>query len=264
MPRDVLVTGAYGQCGTAIIDHLHDREEYRFTYLNRSDRPADHPYGGHDTVVADVADFDAIRPAFEGQDAVVHLAALPNEGPWPEILESNIIGAYNVFEAARQAGVESIVFGSTNHVVGMYEEEYAPRIYQPEAGIVVDHTDPIRPDSYYGTSKAFGEALGRYYVEAADGAPSRFYALRIGNVSHEEEDYPDSDRLRAIWQSRRDFAHQIDCCLQDDSVTFDVFYGVSDNDGRWFDLEHARATIGYYPQDNGEESGAAVASGRSG
>jgi len=254
MPRDVLVTGAYGQCGTAIIDHLHDREEYRFTYLDRSDPPADHRCSGHETVVADVAEFDAIRPAFEGQDAVVHLAALSNEGPWPEILESNVVGAYNVFEAAERAGVESIVFASTNHVVGMYEADHAPEIYEPAAGIVVDHTDPIRPDSYYGTSKAFGEALGRYYAETG-GGPSRFYALRIGNVSHEAEDYPDSDRLRAIWQSRRDFAHQVDCCLQDESVTFGVFYGVSDNDRRWFDLEHARATIGYRPQDNGEETG---------
>jgi len=251
MAQNVLVTGAYGQCGTAIIDHLDDREDYEFTYLNRSDRPADHPYGGHETVVADVTEYEAIRPAFDGQDAVVHLAGVTNEAPWPDILEANIVGAQNVYQAACEAGVQSVVFASTNHVVGGYEDEHAPEIYGPKSGIVIDHTDPIRPDSFYGVSNALGEALGRYYVAYED-APSRCYALRIGNVSFAEDDYPDSDRLRAIWQSRRDFAHQVDCCLQDESVAFEVFYGVSDNDRRWFDLEHARATIGYRPRDNGE------------
>jgi len=250
---DVLVTGAYGQCGTAIIDHLDGRDDYRFTYLNRSDRPADHPYGGYDTVVGDVTEFDAIRPAFDGQDAVVHLAGITDEAPWSDVLEANVVGAYNVYEAACRAGVESVVFASTNHVVGGYEEEFAPEIYRPRSGVVIDHTDPVRPDSYYGVSNAFGEALGRFYVENRE-APARCYALRIGNVSFEAEDYAESDRMKAIWQSRRDFAHQVDCCLQDRSVAFDVFYGVSDNDRRWFDIEHARARIGYTPRDNGETS----------
>jgi len=269
---NVLVTGAYGQCGTAIIDHLDDEPEYEFTYLNRSDRPDDHPYGGYDTVLANVSDYDAMRPAFEGQDAVVHLAAYPGEAEWPVILKNNIIGAYNALEAARQAEVETFVFGSTNHVVGMYELENAPEIYEPEFGLVVDHTDPVRPDSYYGTSKAFGEDLGRYYVENYE-YPKRCYALRIGNVSHAEhdspygavesgEDPPDPGteayerqvaRMKAMWHSRRDFAHQIECCLRDESVTFDVFYGISDNRTRWFDLEHARSVVGYDPQDDGAE-----------
>ena len=74
---NVLVTGPYGRCGTALVDHLHDDPAYEFTYLNRSDRPADDPYGGYDTHVADVADYEAVRSAFDGQDAVVHLAAYP-------------------------------------------------------------------------------------------------------------------------------------------------------------------------------------------
>ena len=269
---DVLVTGAYGQCGTAIIDELDDEPGYDFTYLNRSDRDPDHPYGGYDTVLADVSDYEAMAPACEGQDAVVHLAAYPGEAEWPIILENNIIGAYNALEAAREAEVETFVFGSTNHVVGMYELENAPEIYERKFGLVVDHTDPVRPDSFYGTSKAFGEDLGRYYVENYD-YPKRFYSLRIGNVNHTEYDSPygavrgggpdlepGTDaydrrvaRMKALWQSRRDFAHQVDCCLRDDSVSYDVFYGVSANSRRWLDLEHARSVIGYEPQDNGEE-----------
>jgi hypothetical protein len=60
-------------------------------------------------------------------------------------------------------------------------------------------------------------------------------------------------RMKGMWQSRRDFAHMIDCCLRDSTVEFDIFHGVSDNDRRWFDIDHACEKIGYSPQDNGEE-----------
>ncbi|GAA0237629.1 NAD-dependent epimerase/dehydratase family protein [Haladaptatus pallidirubidus] len=272
---DVVVTGAYGRCGTAIIDNLHDRPEYDFTYYNRSDRPNDHPYGGYDTVIGDIANYEKVRDAFERQDAVVHLAAYPyTDGDWGDILEPNIIGMYNALEAARREKVESFVFGSTNHVMGMYEVEHRPELYSPTYDLVIDHTDPVRPDSYYGASNSFGEDFGRYYVENYE-YPKRFYALRICTVNDEAYDHPYGDaeagvddgkwersdpeydeqvaRMKATWQSRRDFAHQIDCCLQDESVTFDIFSGISDNRRRWFDLEHVRAKIGYDPQDDSEE-----------
>lgn len=271
---NVTVTGAYGKCGTAIIDHLHDRDEYEFTYLNRSDRPDDHPYGGYDTVVADIRDREAVRSAFEGQDSVVHLAAHPKvDAEWSDVLGPNILGVQNVLEAARDAEVESFVFGSTNHVLGLYEVENAPEIYSGSE-IMLDHRSPVRPDSYYGTTKSFGEDLGRYYVESFE-YPKRFYAMRICTVNDTPYDHPYGDaeygvdngnwkrdseeyqlaakRMKAMWHSRRDFAHEVDCCLQDDSVTFDIFSGVSDNDTRWFDIEHAREVIGYDPQDNGAE-----------
>lgn len=110
---NVLVTGAYGRCGTAIIDHLHDRDDYEFTYLNRSDRDDSHPYGGYDTVLADVGDYNAIRPAFDGQDAVIHLAAYPEtDGTWEQVHDPNIEGMHNVLKAADDAGVETMIFGS--------------------------------------------------------------------------------------------------------------------------------------------------------
>ncbi|OVE85812.1 NAD-dependent epimerase/dehydratase family protein [Natronolimnobius baerhuensis] len=272
---NVLVTGAYGRCGTAIIDHLHDRDDYEFTYLNRSDRDDSHPYGGYDTVLADVGDYNAIRPAFDGQDAVIHLAAYPEtDGTWEQVHDPNIEGMHNVLKAADDAGVETMIFGSTNHVMGMYEEEHAPDIYQPGHGIALERTDPVRPDSYYGTTKAFGENLGRQYVEN-DSALERCYAIRICTVNSAAYDHPYGDaeekadndefehgsdeydrnvaRMKAMWQSRRDFAHQIDCCLQADLDGFEIFHGVSDNDRRWYSLEHARSLIGYTPQDNGEE-----------
>lgn len=272
---DVLMTGVYGRCGTAVIDHLHDSDEYDFTYFNRSDRPEDHPYGGYDTVVGDVADGDALREAAEGHDAMVHMAAYPyTDGSWDDVFEPNIVGMYNALEAAREAEMESFVFLSTNHVMGGYEDEFAPDIYYPDDDLVVDHTDPVRPDSFYGMTKAYGEDMGRYYAEKKE-YPKQFYAIRVCSVRMPEYDHPYGDaeravdegemergsdeyeetvaRMKAMWQSRRDFAHQIDCCLQDDDVEFGIFSGVSDNRRRWYDLEHARARLGYNPQDDGEE-----------
>ncbi|GAA0237475.1 NAD-dependent glucose-6-phosphate dehydrogenase Azf [Halobacterium noricense] len=226
-------------------------------------------------MVANVSDYEAIRPAFDEQEAIIHLAAYPYvDGTWMDVFEPNVIGMFNALEAAREAEVETFVFGSTNHVVGMYERENSPEIYRHDNDIVLDHTVPVRPDSFYGSTKSFGENLGRYYVENYE-YPKRFYALRICSVRSEEYDHPFGDaengvaegkferesseyeeqvaRMKAMWQSRRDFAHQVDCCLQDDDVEFDIFYGVSDNYRCWFDLEHARSRIGYRPQDDGEE-----------
>jgi len=271
---NVLLTGSYGRVGTAVIDHLADGEGYDFTYLDREDHPA------HDTVLADIADYDAIRPAFDGMDAVIHLAGYPaTDGTWGEILENNLVGTYNAIEAASDAGVETFVFASSNHTVGMFEVENAPAIYEPGFDLTVDHHAPVRPDSYYGTSKAFGEDLGRFYVENRE-FPRTFYALRLCSVRHAEYDRPYGDaergvdegrwergsdayetqvaRMKAMWQSRRDLAHMVDRCLRtpesgsDPEAVFDVFYGVSDNERRWFDIDHARAVIGYEPQDNGE------------
>jgi len=268
---DVLLTGAYGRVGTAIIDNLADKADYDFTYLDLVGHEE------YDTVQEDVSDYEAIKPAFEGKDAVYHLAGYPEtDGTWQEILENNIIGMYNAIEAARESGVETFVFASTNHVVGMYEIDNAPEIYYPGFDLTIDHTDPRRPDSYYGSSKSFGEDLGRYYVENYE-YPKQFYALRLASVRHAEYDHPYGDaeegvdndewergsaeyeemvaRMKAMWQSRRDHAHMVEQCLTDEDVEFDVFYGVSDNDRRWFDIDHARAVIDYDPQDNGEEWG---------
>jgi hypothetical protein len=120
----------------------------------------------------------------------------------------------------------------------------------------------------------FLEALGRYYVENY-AYPKRVYVLRIGSVRYPNYDHPfgdaeagvengrwerDSDayqqavwRMKATWHSRRDVASLIECCLRDDSVTFDIFYGVSDNSRRWLDIEHPREVIGYDPKDSGED-----------
>ncbi|MEM4781853.1 MAG: NAD(P)-dependent oxidoreductase [Halalkalicoccus sp.] len=255
----VLLTGANGTVGTAITDHL-DRE---FTTLDVA--------GGAD-YEENVAEYDAIRPAFEGRDAVIHLAGYPaTDATWEQALTNNVVGTQNVLRAASDAGVERVVFASSNHVVGMYEEEHAPNLYKPDYPLVVDHTDPIRPDSHYGASKACGEAFGRQYAEN-EGVG--FFTLRIGSVRDPEYDHPYGDaergveagrwerdseeyerqvaRMKGTWLSRRDCAQLVECCLDADRE-FEILYGVSDNDRRWFDIERARESVGYEPRDNGEE-----------
>lgn len=271
---DVLITGAGGRVGTAITDHLAD--DYVFTLLDVE--PVDGP---GETVVADVREYDDIQPHVEAHDAVVHLALMRSSeafGPggrgigWSANLSDNLLGINTVFEAAVDAGVDSLLFASSNHAVGMVEVRNAPEVYHDE-GFVAGHDVPHRPDSPYGLTKAYGEDLGRLAAEAHG---LRFYGLRLGAVRAPEWDHPfgdaekgvvdgrwerDSDdyeeqvaRMRGLWQSRRDCAHLVDCCLRDESVEWDHFYGVSANDRRWLDdLAYARETVGYDPQDNGEE-----------
>lgn len=279
----VLVTGAAGTVGTALVDGLGDR--YDLTLLDRE------PHPDHETTVADVTDLDAVRAAADGQNAVVHLAASPAiTADWATVYEANIGGTYAALQAAADAGVESFVFASSIHAVGLYENEHAPDLYAPDYDLVLDHTVPPRPDSFYGVSKVFGEAIGRLYVEGLENplsrvdpdyettvreAPERCYSLRILSVRDPAGDHPYGlaeagveagkwargsdayelmvDRLKCTWLSRRDLVQLVDRCLQDETVTYDVFYGVSDNDGRWVDLDHAREVLGYEPVDNGAE-----------
>ncbi|MEM2876170.1 MAG: NAD(P)-dependent oxidoreductase, partial [Candidatus Bathyarchaeia archaeon] len=154
MPRGmkVLLTGASGRVGRAF------REAYRGFYSLRlmCHQRSIEPSGYEEVVQADITDLNSVLKAAEGMEAVVHLAADPRvEAPWDSILNLNIIGTYNVFEAARRCGVKKVVFASSNHACGFAVEE----------SDLVGPDTPVRPDSLYGVSKVFGEALGRYYSD---------------------------------------------------------------------------------------------------
>jgi nucleoside-diphosphate-sugar epimerase len=248
----VLVTGSSGLIGGVVIRTLGDR--YTFTGLDHT-QPADAP--DIPTTVADVSDFNAIRPAFNGMDAVVHLAADAGmQASWESVLPNNIVATYNVFEAARQAGVQRLIFASSNHAVGMFElDEPYVRIRQgnyaglaPDTVPRVDHTVRIRPDGYYGVSKAYGEAMGAYYAENFG---LSVICLRIGTVNRHNSPQRDV-RHMATWLSHRDLAQLVDRCLSVEGVRFEIFYGVSGNTWRIWDIEHARRVLGYAPQDNAE------------
>ena len=254
----VLVTGAEGVIGTAVRQRLGGRYELTSLTLTPQEFPSH---------VADIADLDAILPAFRGMDAVVHLAAASSVGSaWDDVLHANLIGTYNVFEAARRTGVETVVFASSNHAIGMYEVEAAPALYDLADPRVYDHTVEVRPDSLYGVSKVYGEALGRFYAERHG---LRVFCLRIGSVRADDDprapevaassDWldltPDQKfaRLRATWLSQRDCAELIACCLEADHLRWGLVYGISNNPRQFWDLSHARALLGFEPQDRAPE-----------
>jgi NAD+ dependent glucose-6-phosphate dehydrogenase len=249
----VLVTGSSGLIGGVVIRTLSEKFEFSGLDIAKPATAPDVP-----TLVTDLHDLDAVLPAFEGVDMVVHLAANPDQrGSWDSVLHNNIITTYNVWEASKRGGVKRIVYASSNHAVGMYElEDHAGDIRtgnygdrEPGAFPQIDNTVTIRPDGYYGIGKAFGEATGAYYhdnfgIEAA--------CLRIGTVSRDDE--PKANvRMKSTWLSHRDAVHLIDRCLSVDDLGFQIFYGVSNNTWRFWDIEHAKQFLGYNPQDNAQD-----------
>lgn len=251
----ILITGGTGLIGGALASRLPKLGDYDVSGLDIA-RPTDGAFS--EFTVADCFDYDAIAPAFAGQDGVVHLAAnAPVSTPWPDVLRNNIASTHNVYEAARCAGVKRIVFASSNHAVGNFEldEPYASIVRgdysqvndDPSAIPPVDRTVPVRPDSDYGVSKVFGEATGRYYAEHFG---LEVACLRIGTVNR--DDAPTNIRALATWLSHRDLAHLVHLCLTR-PLRFEVFYGVSNNRWRFWDIEHAREVIGYAPRDDAED-----------
>ncbi len=250
----VLVTGSSGLIGAMLIRSLAER--YQFSGLDRV-KGANTP--GVPTLVADASKggVEAILPAFKGVHAVVHLAAdVRQDAPWDSVLPNNLVLTHNVWEASRLSGVRRIVFASSNHAVGMFENDdpYRRIVKGDYAGLdpakvkKVDHTVPVRPDGDYGISKAFGEAAGRYYfeqfgIEAA--------CLRIGTVNP-QNDPTKSVRHFATWCSHRDLAQLVDKCLSAPRLGFEIFYGVSNNKWRFWDIAHAEQAVGFKPQDNAE------------
>ena len=249
--KKVLITGVTGLIGGIVFNDL--KNDYELTGLARR------PMEGLCHFRASIDSLEDILPAFEGQDAVVHLAADPEaDAPWESVLPNNLIGTYNVYEACRIHGVKRVVFASSNHATGMYERDHPyHHIVRGEYDKVdvwpipqVSHEAEIRPDGYYGISKAYGEATGRYYSEEFG---LSVICLRIGTVN--AWDSPTrSIRHFATWFSHRDQAQQVRKSLEaPEELAFDIFYGVSGNKWRFWDIEHAREVIGYEPQDNAEE-----------
>jgi nucleoside-diphosphate-sugar epimerase len=235
----VSITGADGLIGGTLRSELSDRFEPR--WLSRAE--------------ADVTDLAALERGFAGADAVVHLAANADNGAsWDELLPANVIGAYHAFEAARRAGVRRVVYASSNHAMGMYmweDDRFADPVHPTE----VDTEALVRPDSLYGATKAWGEAVGRLYAERHGLA---VVCLRIGAVTEDDRPPADADmrheppdvarRAPGMWLSHRDCVSLIEAALIAD-VRFAIVNGVSDNAGRWFSLDEGRRLLGWMPRD---------------
>jgi uronate dehydrogenase len=231
----VLITGGAGRIGTALRPLLGPHYRLRLVDLRLPGVPATE----HEEILqADTADLAAAERVMEGGvDAVVHLAGNPaTGGTWEEMKRANIEGTYAVFEAARRQGVPKVVFATTNHVMGFYNLERAWPIR-------VDQ--PIRPDSYYGVSKAFGEALARYY---ADAFGMSMMCIRIGWFLER----PHLKEALGLWISPRDLAQLVRLCIESDR-RFGIYNGESNNSlGQW-DLRVNRAELGYAPVDDSAE-----------
>lgn len=246
--RRLLITGLSGLIGGAL--HKHLGATYPIRALNRR------PVPGVECVQADLGDLEAIQPAFQGIDTVVHLAAAAGDRQTPEdLLRANVMGTYHVFEAARRAGVKRVIFASSGATVAGWERE-APlshivngRYEELGSWSPLTHDSPIRPGGLYGATKVWGEALARVY---ADTHGMSMICLRIGRVR--EEDKPMAPREYSVWCSQRDIVRMLEACIEaPERVRFDVFYVVSANRWSYRDLEHARAVLGWTPLDRAED-----------
>lgn len=200
---------------------------------------------------ADISDYAQVAQAvqqFKPLDSIIHLAGNPKvDASWESVLKANIIGTRNLFEAAREFQVPQVVYASSNHVTGAYHG-FEPSLYKyTEPGPpMISPEDPIRPDSDYGLSKAFGEAVARYYF---DRWGVRAICLRIGAVL-EDDDPTKQSQNRRIWLSHRDLVQLVEKSLSAE-VTFGIYYGISNNKDAFWDISNARADLGFEPVDDG-------------
>jgi NAD(P)-dependent dehydrogenase (short-subunit alcohol dehydrogenase family) len=227
----ILITGAAGQIGTM----LRSRLAAPGRILRLADIVPLEPGPGEEAVIASVTDMAAMTAACAGADAVIHLGGIPLEAAWERVLDVNINGTYTVFEAARRAGVSRVIYASSNHAVG-----FAPLDDIP----VPDYAFPA-PDTFYGVSKAAGEALGALY--------SRRYGMDVICVRILAcVERPWNVRILSAWLSPDDAGRLFEACLTAPSPGYRVIFGVSANTrGGWVSLDEARA-LGYEPRDDAE------------
>ena len=246
--KKVLITGMSGLIGGLLRRHLESVGEYELSALNRR------PVEGVECFQADIADLEAIKPSFEGVDVVVHLAAHLGSPDWERNLSANIIGVYNVYEAARLAGVKRVVFGSsgatTNGIEQMvpYDAIAAGRYDEvPDEFPRVTH-EAVWPSGIYGATKVWGEAVGRHF---SDDYGLSVLCVRIGRVN--KTDRPDGTVDFSRYLSHRDVVQVLQRCIDaPDDLKYDIFFATSNNKWGYRDLEHPRKVLGYVPQDSAE------------
>ena len=232
MSRTVLITGAAGRIGSVLTKHLDaaGRENYDL-------RLADLKKGNERGISLDVTNLSACRVACEAVDTVVHLAGVASpDSPFEAILPSNIVGTYNVFRAASDAGVRRVIFASSAQAVEGYPLDVQVR------------TDmPVRPRNLYGVSKAFGEALAAYfaYQERLEAV-----VVRIGAFEPAEEWTRMGSRDLSAWVDPDDLSSLLVRCIETDlgGQPFAIVHGISDNRFKRLDLTDTRLRMGYVPK----------------
>ena len=237
----LLITGSEGLIGRILVPKLVDYDMVRLDRLKRKAK---------NYVCADVSVSGAITRGLAPHGritAIVHLAADSSvKASWESVLRNNIVATRNVFEFAREQGAK-VVFASSNHVTGRYEKDSPSPPWRSVLPASISPDMPFRPDGYYAVSKLFGEALGRYFSEAYG---ISVICLRIGTVL--KDDNPESDeRCRSTWLSHRDLVHLVEQSLKA-NVRFGIYYGVSANDRKFWDISNAERDLKYKSEDNAE------------
>ncbi|MER0236510.1 NAD(P)-dependent oxidoreductase [Fulvimarina sp. MAC8] len=230
MLERLLITGAGGGLGTLLRNRLfHVAQTVRLSDVVDLGAAAEN----EEIVPCDLADRDAVQALVEGCDGILHLGGVSVEKSFDTILPANITGVYNLYEAARVAGMPRIVFASSNHTIGYYTQDTP-----------LTNDVPMRPDGLYGVSKCFGEAVANLYH---DKFGQETALVRIGSCFPEPRDH----RMLSTWMSPNDFVSLIECVFRVPRLGCPVIWGVSDNDARWWD-NSAIAYLGWRPKDNSE------------
>ncbi|MDX3924356.1 MAG: NAD(P)-dependent oxidoreductase [Shinella sp.] len=228
--KRLLITGAAGGLGRAMRARLKGfAETLRLSDI--ADLGAAEPH--EELVACDLGDAAAVHELVRGCDGILHLGGISVEDKFSKILNANLLGLYNLYEAARAHGQPRILFASSNHTVGFYRQDEH-----------IDAADPMRPDGLYGVSKCFGEALARMYFEKFGQETA---LVRIGSCMEKPSNY----RMLSTWMSYDDFISLIGCVFRAPMLGCPIVWGISDNDSRWWDNSHA-AFLGWKPKDNAE------------
>ncbi len=226
-----VVTGSSGSVGRCVVDGLIGVVgTLRLVDIVAPDRIPD----GATFTLADIRDYGAVAAALEGADGVVHLAGIPDEAHFADMVQSNIIGSHHVFEAARVLGIPRVVFASSNRATG----------FNPVT-TMVDPDMPGRADGLYGATKLAVEAVGRVY---ADKFGLQVVNVRIGSYLLE----PTNERHLATWLSPRDCVAAFVAAMSAPGVAYATFYGVSANTRRFWSLD-AGIALGFVPVDDAEQ-----------
>jgi NAD+ dependent glucose-6-phosphate dehydrogenase len=260
--KRILITGVYGLVGSSIYKLLLSKPDLYDVYgmarrRKRSDRVAEEEavdIPEDKFFASDLSDMTVLEDAFEGIDTVIHMAADPNtEAPWESVLKNNIEGGYHMFEAARKAGVKRVIYASTIQVSTGWALNVEPykSIRALEFDKVPDSFDRLKtsevawPVNLYASSKVFGETLARMYSSTHD---MSCICLRIGAVNSMDEKM---DHLIPLSCTKNDIARLTECCIQaPDTLKFDIYYGMSNNQYLWPDIKNAEENVGYVPEDS--------------
>lgn len=227
----LLITGAAGGLGSELRKRLQNWQ----TNLRLSDvAPLSQAQNGEEVVQCDLADMQAVVNLVKGCDYIIHLGGVANEYHYEPILQANIMGIYNLYEAARQAGVKRILFASSNRATGSYDR-----------ATTIDTAQPFRPDSFYGVSKAYGETVARYYF---DKYGIETACVRFGSCFAEPKD----KRMLATWMSYDDMERMVKRIFEIKTLGFKTLYGVSNNKGVFWD-NHLTDDLGWQPQDSSDD-----------